>query len=54
MSGPTPGSVRAARELMNMVQEEVALSSEEARAMLRDHRWARGGQDTMPHHISRE
>jgi polyribonucleotide nucleotidyltransferase len=38
VSGPTPASVRAAKELMDIVQEDVELSTDEAVAMLRDHR----------------
>jgi len=38
ISGPSPGSVQAAREEMDVKQEDVELSKDEAVAMLRDYR----------------
>jgi polyribonucleotide nucleotidyltransferase len=38
ISGPSPSSVQAARELMDVVQADVALSKDEAISMLKDNR----------------
>ena len=38
ISGPSPASVQAAKEEMDVVQEDVELTKEEAVSMLRDYR----------------